>query len=809
MNTSQYWFSGASSGDLGEPIADSLRFRNNQRLVSSNTMPTGDWTFACWFKSGTNYLDTSRDSLLTFAPNFSYQIGNSSYTPSPFPKYGGCLQTVNSAVSGVVEQLSNGSMNDPSAWYHVVLISESNTTRCYVNGVKSTHTAATPQGSSNMTIGSNSSSGQDDALEGYLAEVIMLDGTVVSHTTTNGEDIIDEFGRINDDGVWVPKKIEFTAAQYGAKGFRLQFQDSSNPGDDSAPTGTGHASANDLTPTGFVTTALSSSQFDNDVDWNDTPTSNHSMINPYIKSESTTSWSSANLRTQDSNGNYPNAIPGTMLLTGKHYWEYEYTTGTGYPYLGVCKAESITNGSTWYSTSGNAFYFTGTGYHNFSTTPTVTIGTPSVGDVLGIAFDRDTRQVQFNLNGSSFQTLSITSYDGDFVPVILNAVSSEVKANFGNQAFRHSPPTGYKALQSNNLATPTIKNGEKHFGALTYAAPGSPSYPITINGSGGNNGTGDLDFDTTPDLVWIKMRNGTQNHILFDSLRGAGKSLRPDQDIAEITTRTNFAFATNGFTFSAQDAESYQQNDSYIAWCWKAGTSYTPTVTGYTNPSASINTTAGFGIYKVTGTNTASSFTHGLNQRPQVVIAKALGAAEHWAVFGPPTAGNDLAPTATFERLNESTTLTKGGNVLTAVSDTTLSFASYGEVAGTGDYIFYCWHSVEGYSKFGEYSGNGNVDGAFVYLGFRPAFVMVKAKNSGSWNMYDNVRQPQNPNMNTLVADGQAAQVTSGNDMDFLANGFKCRDNGSINNGSGTTYLYMAFAEHPFGGENTAPVTGL
>ena len=102
-----------------------------------------------------------------------------------------------------------------------------------------------------MTIGSNQSGSQDDALEGYLAEVIMLDGTVVSHTTTDGKDIIDEFGEYNVDGIWVPKKIEFTAAQYGAKGFRLTF-DSSQSGDDSAPTGTGHSSANDLTTANFT-----------------------------------------------------------------------------------------------------------------------------------------------------------------------------------------------------------------------------------------------------------------------------------------------------------------------------------------------------------------------------------------------------------------------------------------------------------------------------------------------------------------------------------------------------------------------------
>lgn len=829
------WLRGPSA-DLGEPIADSLRFRNNQRLTSSNTRPTGSWTFSCWFKPGTSYLDSSRDALLTFAPNYGYQFGNSSYAPSAFPNYGGCLMTVNSDVSGVIEQLTNGTVTDPAAWYHIVLINESNVTRCYLNGVKSSHTGATPPGNSDMAIGSNSNSSQDDPLEGYLAEVIMLDGTVVSHTTTNGKDIIDEFGRFNEDGVWVPKAIEFTAAQYGAKGFRLQFQDSSNPGDDSAPTGTGHASANDWTATGFVTTALGNSQFDNDVDWNDSPTSNHCMNNPFVKSESSTSWSSANLRTQDSNTSYPNVVPGTMLLTGKHYWEYEYTTeSSAYPYLGVCKAESITNGANWYSTSNNAFYWkssNSSGYHGFSTTPTGTIGDCSTGDVVGIAFDRDTRQVQFNRNGGSFQSLSITSYDGDFVPMILGALSSEVKANFGNQAFRHTPPTGYTALQSNNLAEPTIKNGEKYFGALTYAAPGSPSYPITINGSGGNNGTGNLDFDAQPDLVWIKMRNGTENHILFDSLRGAGKSLRPDENIAE-SNRTNFAFATDGFTFSAADAETYQQNDSYAAWCWKAGGAPTATndnaagaaqdagsvkVNGSDSSFAqgtiavkkmSVNTTAGFSIVQYEGTGSAGSIPHGLGKIPKFAIFKRHDGTGDWDCY------HESIGNTKIVKLNESSSQSADGVAYynnTSPTSTLFTIGAGGANNTSGeDMIAYIWTDIEGFSKFGEYSGNGNADGQFVYLGFKPAFVMVKTKSgaNGSWSMYDNVRAPQNPNMNTLVADGAAAQVTSGNNMDFLVNGFKCRDNGSINNGSGNVYLYMAFAEHPFGGENTAPATGL
>ena len=283
MNNSQFW-GGVTAADVGEPIEQSLRFVDNHRLVSANSRPTGSWTFSFWYKPGTQYKATSRDSILRFNSNYGYQMGNASYTPGQFTP-GSAFMAVNSAVSGVVQKLTNGSLTDPAAWYHIVLINESNTTRCYVNGVKSSHTADTPQGSGYMTIGSNSDSSQDDALEGYLAEVIMLDGTVVSHTTTDGKDIIDEFGKYNGDGIWVPKKIEFTAAQYGAKGFRLTFDSSQSNaddpiGEDSAPIGSsGHTARNDFTESGFTTTAISTSNFENAVDYKDTPTSNYAVWN--------------------------------------------------------------------------------------------------------------------------------------------------------------------------------------------------------------------------------------------------------------------------------------------------------------------------------------------------------------------------------------------------------------------------------------------------------------------------------------------------------------------------------------------------
>ena len=791
----QFW-SSTASGDLGDEIAQSLRFSHTQRLVSANTMPTGDWTFSCWYKPGVGYADSGRDALLTFAPNYSYQFGNPSYTAlTP----DGCFMTVNSAVSGTVEKLTNGSLNDSSAWYHVILISESNTSRCYINGVKQDHTAATPQGSSPMTIGSNNSSGQDDALEGYLAEIIMLDGTVVGHTTTDGKDIINEFGRYNADGIWVPQETSFTAAQYGAKGFRLTLDStqSSGIGTDSAPTGTGHASANNFTGTGFETTAISSSNFDNDIDYQDTPTNNNAIFNAAATLPggiSVSEVTDARLKLTSTSSGYIHSYSSIAASDFDCYCEIEVTdrSGSGLAGIGVGDSEAvIATGAGSYVTyrqDGSIVKYPGN----------TSLGTESsytTGDVLAMTVT--STQVAFYKNGTLEGTYTHGLTGTFFVTgmAYYNSGNVILDFNFGQRAFKYTVPTGFKALKTNNLPTPAIKNGKDHFDAVTFT-----------NSTSGNTITG-LNFQ--PDFVWIKVRNQAYSHRLHDSIRGVQNYLISNADSAEQTSQSDslLSFTSDGFTTGSLGQAN---GDTNVAWCWKAGTSYTPTVTGFTSPSASINTKAGFGIYKFTGNNTASSFTHGLNERPQVVIAKALDAQEHWAVFGPTASSDALAATATFERLNSTTPLTKGSNVLTAISDTTLSFGSYGEVAGTGDYIYYCWHSVPGFSKFGTYDGNDLDNGTFVYTGFKPAWVMIKRIDTGNgWNIVDNAREPENPCNITLSAEGNSAEDANYDRIDMYSNGFKQISAYAANNGpnNSSKYMYMAFAEQPFGGENVPPAT--
>ena len=816
MNNAQFW-GGGSAADLGEPIEQSLRFRNTQRLVSANSRPTGSWTFSFWYKPAVAYKKSSRDTILRFNSNYSYQMGNPLYTGlSPY----GCFMTVNSAVSGVVERLTNGSLNDINAWYHVVLISESNTTRCYVNGVKQDHTAATPEGSSFMTIGSNSDSGMDDALEGYLAEVIMLDGTVVGHTTTDGKDIINEFGRTNNDGVWVPKKIEFTASQYGAKGFRLQFQDSSNPGDDSAPTGTGHSSANDFTASGITATAISTSNFENDVDYNDTPTSNYAVLASNAK-KSSGEFVDAGLGFYSDEDNAWRAALSTQIMdTGKWYWEIQDKqqeaffgiAGEAYwaelqHYHNVYPGTSSSGRSIGYYTWDGKKYEDGTG------TSYGPDGTDNA--IYMVAWDADTGTIwvgkdgTWNNSATQSEIEAGTTTNAMFtgktaikspravVSDAYDSTSNRQLINFGQRPFVYTKPSGYKSLQSNNHSEPTIKNGKKHFDSVLYSGS---STGATITG---------LEFQ--PDLVWVKRRNAdSTHHILADSVRGVNKGVHSSTDGAQFDdSSTVTAFNSDGFTVG-NNSQAGASGGTYVGWCWKAGTSYTPTVTGYTSPSASINTTAGFGIYKVTGNNTASSFTHGLNAAPQIIIAKNLTSQQNWAVIGPTNdADAELSASVYIHRMDLDDRLTKGSNVLNGISNTTLTFNSHGEVAGDDDYIFYCWHSVEGFSKIGSYRGTGDANGAFVPCGFKPAFVMIKCINQdGNWNLYDSARQPDNPASQILRANlGNQDATEAGQQVELLSNGFKCAGlNANIN--ETYYYMYMAFAEHPSGGANVPPATG-
>ena len=318
----------------------------------------------------------------------------------------------------------------------------------------------------------------------------------------------------------------------------------------------------------------------------------------------------------------------------------------------------------------------------------------------------------------------------------------------------------------------------------------------------GSASTGQTGVGFQPDWVWIKARTGTQgsqSHVLFDSVRGAGKYLFSDSNDEENTdTNRLTSFDSDGFTVGSNNSVN-ASSTTYVAWNWLAGGSASSNSDGSLASSVSANTTAGFSIVKYTGNATNSTVGHGLGVTPQVVIVKNLDStgsgAEHWRVQHHKVSASKVL----YLNLTNAED-TNGDFQSTYPGSSTFSISSADGCNKNGEEnIAYCFAEKKGYSKFGKYSANNNSDGPFIFTGFRPAWLLLKviAGNTGGWDMYDNKRATGNGIISMLQANSSGAQATS-DAVDFLSNGFKIRNTSGNQNGSGDTIIYMAFAESPF-----------
>jgi len=327
---------------------------------------------------------------------------------------------------------------------------------------------------------------------------------------------------------------------------------------------------------------------------------------------------------------------------------------------------------------------------------------------------------------------------------------------------------------------------------------------VLYTGTGSELAITSLDF--TPDFVWIKNRDATDNHMLYDSVRGATKDLHSNTQDAETTTaQTLKSFDSAGFTLGT-DVQVNTNTEDYVAWCWKAGGAAVSNTDGTITSSVSANTTSGFSIVSYTGSGTASDTVgHGLSTIPSLIIARNRTQSGSWCVtheslsadkvlrFEGTNAEGDIADGELDSPPNNSSTF--GFN--NGTSGTPLKAVN----ASSIPYIAYCWSEVEGFSKFGSYTGNGSADGPFVYTGFIPACIIFKKVSSTSnWGIFDNSRDPYNEVDHILFPNLTNAEVTPAYAMDFLSNGVKLRNTSDIVNVSGQTYIYMAFAEQPFQG---------
>jgi hypothetical protein len=341
-----------------------------------------------------------------------------------------------------------------------------------------------------------------------------------------------------------------------------------------------------------------------------------------------------------------------------------------------------------------------------------------------------------------------------------------------------------------------IDDPEAFFQTVIYTGNGSANNAITLPG----------DTDMQPDLVWIKNRDATDGHCLFDAVRGATKLLDPAETAAETTDADTLdSFTSDGFQVDA-DVKVNTDAEKYVAWCWKAGTTSgistdgneTLTLGGY-----SFNQTSGVSIIKYTGTTgTTDKFPHGLGAVPHMMIIKDLDGTGFWSTYHHRMASDAETD---FVRLNNTTAaeddLTMWYDTVPTAYNVTLGTGS--QVNGTGNYMAYIFSEKQGFSKFGSYHGNGNAEGPFVYTGFRPAFVMTKSiESTSSWHMFDNKREGYNKDNDPLEADATTVEATT--DMiDILSNGFKFRIATDPN--VAENYIYAAFAEAPFVNSNGVP----
>jgi len=494
-----------------------------------------------------------------------------------------------------------------------------------------------------------------------------------------------------------------------------------------------------------------------------------------------------------------NLLTGTLgVSSGKWYWEITVETN-GVAMIGIADFGLDLN-SQRFNGNGGLYYYQSGGnlYGGLGRTSVVSAqsygSSYTTGDTIGVALDMDSNPTTlvFYKNNTSQGTATNATMAGKIVgPAYTNGGgATEVSANFGQRPFRYSAPSGYKALCTANLADPDIVDGSTGMDVKLYTGTEAS---LTVSG-----------YNFSPDFVWRKGRQAVSGnitespqHLIFDTVRGAGKRLQSNTASREDTGSTTLtAFTSDGFTLgSSTDGNDAPQ--TYVAWAWDAGSTTVDNTDGDVTSSVRANPTYGFSIVKWNPDSNGQSVGHGLNAVPEFIMSKSLDNDHSWRVYHKDlTAGNNiLLDTSQGETTYNgdidtvSTTVFDGGQGLTGSS--------------LNNNIAYCFTSIPGYSKFGFYVSNNNANGPFVYLGFRPRYVLIKCiSGSEAWVIYDSERYDSNFNGYYLRADSAANEPASNTEsfsINMVSNGFKVNGQWGGLNDTNTTdkYIYCAFAENP------------
>ena len=346
------------------------------------------------------------------------------------------------------------------------------------------------------------------------------------------------------------------------------------------------------------------------------------------------------------------------------------------------------------------------------------------------------------------------------------------------------------------MAYTTINKPSEYFNTKLYT------------GNGTTNAITGVGFQ--PDLLWIKARSSAYNHNLYDAVRGlsAGAIISNTTD-AEDSVQRIATLDADGFTTSSTNyTYTNASGTTYVAWNWLANGAGSSNTDGSITSTVSANTTSGFSIVTYTGNGTGgATIGHGLGTAPACVIIKNRTSGTYdWLVYHKALGATKYMA---LNRTDASATSAIGWND-TEPSSSVVTLGTANAVnTNSSNYVAYCFAEKKGYSKFGNYTGNGNADGTFIYTGFKPAFVICKMTSASgqNWELNDNKRNPYNEAKNTLRPNTGDVEDGTFNTCDLLSNGFKLRTNNDATNQSGATYIYMAFAENPLVGTNGIPAT--
>ena len=727
-------------------------------------------------------------------------------------------------------RVTNQVFRDTSAWYHFVIVTDTvqsgatfddaNTIKIYVNGTQVTSFSDTANMAEDTAygIGGNVAHTWGKGLgnfDGYFAEINFIDGLALDE---------ESFGEFKN-GAWIAKKY---SGAYGTEGYHLEFKQTAT-----GTAGTGTIGAD----TSGLNNHFTSSGMDVwDSAMPDSPENNFSTMNPLVKTSGTTAFTEGNLKIVQSTANYSFMQSNFSMRTGKWYAECRVNAISATVMIGVTNQNMSTyrtgagidphgtTGTVWYVMNGNG-YVEGSSQGATNFTDTDSYG---ANDVIGVALDLDsgTKNVKFYLNGTQVNSTDLASTFTDHIGFANNIYNGATVAwNFGQDssffeeetattnaddngigAFHHAPPSGFLAVCSANFSEPLISansdtQANDHMQAVIYEGD-----------TDGTDGAQNIAVNFKPDLTWIKNRDATDPHQLFDSSRGATFPFAVKEasvgETANDDTLTDFI--GTGFTLG-DDVNVNTNDESYVSWNWKANAAVSTGSGAESGDNPKFdhqsNTLAGFSIVEYEGTGANGTFAHGVqvdgvDAAPACIWFKHIQGEDSWAMWHHTavTANSQYIPLNTVNGLVADTNLWNTGVPSTTIINlgtNSLVNRNLGSPSGQGKFVCYCFAEIDGYSKFGIYTGNNNANGAVVFTNFKPAFVLTKRADGGTGNWYinDTARSLFNP---TTPLYFNLNNVESGNGIDILSNGFKIRNADAGQNAAGIKYLYMAFAEESF-----------